>query len=82
MDGPMPSLFAGAPDGSTYGRFGDEFGRLELPQGGGLSVDLGTLTSWIVPHCDPTLNLFDHYHCVKGDDLVDIWPIEARGCAG
>ena len=82
MDGPMPSLFGGAPDGSTYGRFGDEFGRLELPRGGGLSVDLGTLTSWIVPHCDPTLNLFDHYHCVKGDDLVDIWPIEARGCAG
>jgi 3-hydroxy-D-aspartate aldolase len=82
MDGPMPTLFAGAPKGSTYGRFGDEFGRLELPQGGARSLDLGTLTSWIVPHCDPTLNLFDHYHCVKGDELVDIWPIEARGCAG
>jgi len=82
MDGPMPRLFAGAPEGSTYARFGDEFGRLELPQGGGLSVELGGLTIWIVPHCDPTLNLFDHYHCVKGGELVDIWPIDARGCAG
>ena len=33
----------------------------------------------IVPHCDPTVNLYDHYHCVRGETLVDIWPIEARG---
>jgi D-serine deaminase-like pyridoxal phosphate-dependent protein len=77
----MPRLLAGAPVGSTYGRFGDEFGRLELPQDGEHSAELGGLTIWIVPHCDPTLNQFDHYYCVRGDELVDIWPIEARGCA-
>ena len=30
----------------------------------------------------PNVNLFDHYHCVRGDRLVELWPIEARGCAG
>ena len=29
--------------------------------------------------CDPTVHSHDHYHCVRGDTLVDIWPIDARG---
>jgi 3-hydroxy-D-aspartate aldolase len=33
----------------------------------------------IVPHCDPTANLYGVYHIVDGDTLIDIWPIEARG---
>ena len=41
----------------------------------------GDPVSLTVPHCDPTINAFDWYHCVRGDALVDIWPIEARGCA-
>lgn len=80
MDGPMPIQHAGPTPGSAYGRFGDEFGRLDLTAAR-QPVRLGQLTTWIVPHCDPTLNLFDHYHCVRGDTLVDIWPIEARGRA-
>ena len=31
------------------------------------------------PHCDPTVNLYESYHVVKGDTLVDIWPVTARG---
>jgi 3-hydroxy-D-aspartate aldolase len=80
MDGPLPVLADGPTPGSTYGRFGDEFGRLDLA-GADRPVALGELTTWLVPHCDPTLNLFDHYHCVRGHDLVAIWPIEARGRA-
>jgi D-serine deaminase-like pyridoxal phosphate-dependent protein len=80
MDGPPARLVDGPTPGSAYGRFGDEFGRLDL-DGAERPVTLGLLTTWMVPHCDPTLNLFDHYHCVRGDDLVDIWPIEARGRA-
>ena len=34
-----------------------------------------------VPHCDPTVNLYDHYHVVAGDTLVAIWPVSARGRA-
>ncbi|MEM7021250.1 MAG: DSD1 family PLP-dependent enzyme [Pseudomonadota bacterium] len=80
MDGPAPQILSGAPEGSSYGRFGDEFGRVILPNGETLSN--GSLVVCMVPHCDPTVNLYDHYHCVRGDRLVDLWPIEARGRAG
>ena len=80
MDGPPPEIFAGASEGSTYGRFGDEFGRVNLPDGA--SARCGDLVVCIVPHCDPTVNLYDHYHCVRGDVLVDLWPVDARGRAG
>jgi D-serine deaminase-like pyridoxal phosphate-dependent protein len=32
----------------------------------------------VTPHCYATLNLYNAYHCVRGDTLVDIWPIDAR----
>jgi len=80
MDGPAPDIVAGAPQGSTYGRFGDEFGRVNLPDGG--TLPRGELIVCQVPHCDPTVNLYDHYHCVRGDVLVDLWPVDARGRAG
>ncbi len=80
MDGPAPAILAGAPEGASYGRFGDEFGRLNLPDGG--TLPRGTLIVCEVPHCDPTVNLYDHYHCVRGDVLVDLWPVDARGRAG
>ena len=33
----------------------------------------------VVPHCDPTVNLYDRYHVVRGDTLEAIWPVDARG---
>ncbi|MEM7022306.1 MAG: DSD1 family PLP-dependent enzyme, partial [Pseudomonadota bacterium] len=80
MDGPEPRIASGAPAGTTYGRFGDEFGRVILPEGA--TLDNGQLLVCVVPHCDPTINLYDHYHCVRGDRLVDLWPVDARGRAG
>ena len=62
------------------GRFGDEFGRVNLPEGA--TLDRGQLLVCVVPHCDPTINLYDYYHCVRGDRLVDLWPVDARGRAG
>ena len=41
----------------------------------------GDPVTLIVPHCDPTVNLYDHYHLVEGDTLVAIWPVSARGKA-
>lgn len=76
-DGPAPLIARGAPDGAAYSFSGDEFGRVSLPRGGALP--LGAVVDCMVPHCDPTVNLHDHYHCVRGDTLVDIWPIGARG---
>ncbi len=76
-DAEAPVLLSGAPEGSAYFFFGDEQGGIALPQG--VSLPLGTALTAITPHCDPTVNLYDCYHVVRGDTLVDIWPIEARG---
>ena len=35
---------------------------------------------WLRPsHVDPTVNLHDRLYAVRGDDVVDVWPVEARG---
>ncbi len=80
MDGPAPAVAFGAPEGTTYTCSGDEFGRLALPPGSA-PLHPGDLVGLVVPHCDPTINFFDFYHCVRGDALVELWPIEARGCS-
>jgi len=80
MDGPPPVIAFGAPQGTTYVCVVDEFGRLVLPPGEA-RPRVGDLVGLVVPHCDPTINCFDWYHCLRGDTLVDIWPIEARGCS-
>jgi len=77
-DGPLPELHAGAPDGASYGYFGDEHGRVNLgPAGQTLAV--GAQVELVTPHCDPTVNLHDYIHAVRGDVIEDIWPIDARG---
>lgn len=80
MDGPAPTVAFGAPQGTTYTCVGDEFGRLTLPPGSAAPKP-GELVGLVVPHCDPTINFFDFYHCVRGEALVEVWPIEARGCS-
>ncbi|MBO6633301.1 DSD1 family PLP-dependent enzyme [Parvibaculum sp.] len=76
-DAEPPVLFSGAPEGAGYFFFGDEQGGILLPDGA--QLPLGSVLTAMTPHCDPTVNLYDAYHVVKGDTLVDIWPIEARG---
>jgi D-serine deaminase-like pyridoxal phosphate-dependent protein len=76
-DGPMPVIASGAPAGSSYRFFGDEYGAVTLPPGA--SLPIGSLLSCRPPHCDPTVNLYDAYHIVRGDTLIDIWPIVGRG---
>ena len=77
-DGPLPAFASGAPVGSSYGYFGDEHGRIAFAQAN-QRLAVGDAVECVVPHCDPTINLHDFYHCVRGDTLVDIWPIDARG---
>jgi D-serine deaminase-like pyridoxal phosphate-dependent protein len=77
-DGPAPDVASGAPPGSRYEFFGDEHGKLIVPEGAPRPA-LGSMIECVTPHCDPTVNLHDFYHVVSGDTLVDIWPIEARG---
>jgi len=77
-DGPVPALGAGAAPGATYEFDGDEFGTIRFAQAD-QRLALGSKVELIAPHCDPTVNLHDFIHCVRGDMLVDIWPIDARG---
>ena len=76
-DAEPPKLLSGAPEGAGYFFFGDEQGGVLLPDGA--SLPIGSVLTAMTPHCDPTVNLYDAYHVVRGDTLVDIWPIEARG---
>ncbi len=75
--GPPPVL-AGAVAGATYHFMGDEHGCV-IPPAGEAAPKLGEVVTFAAPHCDPTVNLYEAYHVVRGDTLVDIWPIEARG---
>jgi D-serine deaminase-like pyridoxal phosphate-dependent protein len=74
----VPVVAQGAPREAKYKFMGDEHGGLQLPAGSA-ALPIGTIIEFVPPHCDPTVNLFNRFHCVRGDDLVDIWPIEARG---
>lgn len=76
-DGPLPLPARGAPAGSIYAFFGDEHGRLFVP--GDLRPVPGAKIELMTPHCDPTVNLHDWLHLVDGADLVDVWPVDARG---
>jgi D-serine deaminase-like pyridoxal phosphate-dependent protein len=73
-----PIIHAGAPAGANYFFFGDEQGGIMLG-GPDKALALGSVVSCTVPHCDPTVNLYDAYHVVDGDKLVGTWAIEARG---
>ena len=65
---------------------GDEHGILQ-PRPGATADALPQLgdTVWLLPgHCDPTVNLHEHYIVVRGGldgGTVDaVWPVDARGC--
>jgi 3-hydroxy-D-aspartate aldolase len=78
MDGPIPRVARGAPEGAAYEFFGDEFGKIKFA-GKQDRLKLGAKVEIVTPHCDPTINMHDFYHCVRGNVLVDIWPVDARG---
>lgn len=64
-------------EGLVYGRGGDEFGIVNARDGGKLP-GLGERIEFIVPHCDPTTNLYDRLFAVRGEKVEAIWPIAAR----
>lgn len=61
----------------VYSKGGDEFGivtsstRDPLPR-------LGDQIEFIVPHCDPNVNLYDRLYAVRGDHVEGVWAIAAR----
>ena len=77
-DGGPPVILAGAPAGSVYHFMGDEYGAIVDPAFKHV-WRLGDRVRLAVPHCDPTVNLYDSYHVFAGDTLEAIWPVDARG---
>lgn len=77
-DGPKPLLARGAPAGASYRYMGDEHGAIDFADAAD-SLTLGAKVECVTPHCDPNVNLYDCYNVVRGDVLVDIWPVAARG---
>ena len=75
-DGGPPSILSGAPAGAPFHFMGDEHG---LIVSGDQKIAIGDIVTLAAPHCDPTVNLYDFYHIVRGDTLVDIWSVQGRG---
>jgi 3-hydroxy-D-aspartate aldolase len=64
--------------GIQYGFAGDEHGRLTLTDPS-RAPRLGERIEFFPPHCDPTFNLYDRVHVVRGSTVEAVWPIAARG---
>lgn len=78
MGGAMPRVVRGAPAAATYIFMGDEHGRVTFDYAQ-QNLEIGAGIELVPPHCDPTVNLYDAFHVVRGDKLIDIWPVSARG---
>lgn len=79
-DGGAAGVQDGAPARAAFAFMGDEHAALIAP-GIGTALRPGDRVTLTVPHCDPTVNLYDHFHVVRGGTLIDIWPVSARGRA-
>lgn len=78
VDGPQPRVYRDGVEIGTIAWAGDEFGRVKTHDGIA-PPPAGARLECTVPHCDPTTNLHDFIHLVRGDTLEAIWPIDARG---
>ena len=64
--------------GVEYQFNGDEHGALLL-NNASREIRLGDRLEFIVPHCDPNVNLYDRFFCVRGEKVVAVWPVAGRG---
>ncbi len=70
-------------EGAVHARASDEHGVLELAPGA-RRPEIGETLLFQPSHCDPTINLYDFYHGVRGGmeegTLEALIPVAARGC--
>lgn len=60
-----------------WGGFGDEHGKIK---GDGHPLPVNKeLIEMVVPHCDPTINLYDQFVIIQNNEVVDFWEIDLRG---
>ena len=75
VDSGMPRVFD--TPGAEYVKASDEHGVLKLSAG--VSLPLGHKLKIVPGHCDPTVNLYEHFVCVRKGVVEALWPITARG---
>ena len=66
-------------DGCVFEYGGDEHGILRMDDGGEVPIEVGDKLRLIPSHCDTTENLYDQYMVIDGDEVIDVWTIDARG---
>ena len=76
VDSGMPAVWE--RPGLAYARASDEHGVVEIAPGAA-APGLGDKLLLVPGHCDPTVNLYDWYVCVRGGSVEALWPITARG---
>jgi D-serine deaminase-like pyridoxal phosphate-dependent protein len=63
--------------GVTFSWGGDEHGILGL-MNASRGFQIGDRLEFIIPHCDPNVNLYDRMFCVRGEKVVDVWRTVGR----
>jgi 3-hydroxy-D-aspartate aldolase len=76
VDSGMPAVWQ--RPGLAYTRASDEHGWVAIAPGAA-APRLGDKLLLVPGHCDPTVNLYDWYVCVRGGVVEALWPITARG---
>ncbi len=64
--------------GTRYQFGGDEHGMLQLPNPS-REIKLGDRLEFVVPHCDPTVNLYNYLLLRRGEQVEGYWPVAGRG---
>ena len=78
MHGDFQPPFVIGRDDIRVVRLSAEHGELELAPSA-QDLRIGDRVELVPGYADLTTVLHNQYYCFRGDRLVDIWPIEARG---
>ena len=65
-------------EGLVYRGASDEHGAIEIAAGA-QAPSLGEKLYLVPGHCDPTVNLYDWYVCVRNRQVESVWSVTARG---
>lgn len=74
----QPKIISHAGLHYNWSGFGDEHGKITADPGITLPK-AGEVLELIVPHCDPTINLFDEFYIAENNKIIDCWKIDMRG---
>ena len=79
VDSGLPGLWQ--RPGLSFTRASDEHGWVEFAaeQPAGVMPALGETLLLVPGHCDPTVNMYDWYVCIRKGVVEALWPITARG---